>query len=230
MDKQTTESTRCYYGFAVLVFVLGCLAATTITVLGTKGLPGMIEKARNLTRLTQAVIPGSAEVAFPEPGAYAVYYEYRSVVDGVEYFGFSQTPPALVCSLTSNVTGEEVPVVPNHVEDEGYSVGRGSRAGVLAMRISVSEPGVYMFSCRYPDGRAEPKVVVAVGQTIPKMIWDLFGIAARPVGSIVVSMTLLVSSALAAIIIAIVVAIKTHPSKKQLDAAEGPANTDGCAT
>lgn len=72
MDKQSNIPSRWYYGIAVLVFVFGCLAATTITVLGTKGLPGMIEKAHNLTRLTQAVIPGSAEAVFPEPGAYAV--------------------------------------------------------------------------------------------------------------------------------------------------------------
>jgi hypothetical protein len=227
MDKQSNIPSRWYYGIAVLVFVFGCLAATTITVLGTKGLPGMIEKAHNLTRLTQAVIPGSAEVVFPEPGAYAVYYEYRSVVDGVEYIGCCETPPALVCSLTSNATGADVPVVPDYAETNRYSTGKGSRVGVLAMSITIDEPGIYTFSCRYPDGRAQPEIVLAVGQNI---VWELFGIAARPLGSIVVSMAVVFSSALAAIIIAIVVAMKTHPSKKQLDAAEGPANTDGCPT
>jgi hypothetical protein len=219
MDKQTTGSSRWYYGFAVFVLVLGCLAATTITVLGTRGLPSLIAEAHDLSRMTLVVIPGSAEVTFPETGAYAVYYEYRSVVDGVEYIGSSETPPALVCSLTSNATGEELPVVPDYVETNGYSVGRGSRVGVLAMSITINEPGTYTFSCRYPDDRPEPRVVLAVGHNI---VWELFGIAARPLGSIVVSVAVVFSSAVAAIIIAIVVAVSTHPSKKRLDAAEGP--------
>lgn len=216
MDKQATRSSLWYYGFAVLVFVLGCLAATTIAVLGTRGLPSLIAEAHDLSRMTQVVIPGSAEVVFPEPGAYAVYYEYRSVVDGVEYVASSERPPALVCSLTSNATGGEVPAAPDYVETNGYSVGRGSRVGVLAMSITIDEPGAYTFSCRYPDGRAQPEIVLAVGQNI---VWELFGIAARALGSVVVSMAVVLGSAVAAMIIALVVAIRTHTSKKQLDAA-----------
>lgn len=99
--------------------MLGCLAATTIAVLGTRGLPSLIAEASGLTRMTQVVIPGTGQVPFSEPGAYAVYYEYRSVVDGLEYIGSLKTPPALVCSLTSNATGEEMLVVPDYVETNG---------------------------------------------------------------------------------------------------------------
>jgi len=210
MEKQTTRPSRWYYGIAVLVFMFGCLAATTITVLGTRGLPSSIAEAHDLSRLTVVVVPGSGEVTFSEVGAYAVYYEYRSVVDGVRYTG-CETPPSFVCSLTSNATGAEVPVVPDYVETNGYSVGRGSRVGVLAMSITINEPGTYTFSCRYPDGRAEPRVVVAVGHNI---IWEYFGIAASTIGSMVVSIAVLFSSTVAAIIIAIIVAIKTHPPKQ----------------
>jgi len=224
MDRQTTKSSRWYYGFAALVFVFGCLIAITITVLGTRELPSLIAEAHDLSRMTLVVIPGSTEVTFPETGAYAVYYEYRSVVDGVEYAG-CETPPGLVCSLTSSATGADVPVVPDYVETNRYSTGKGSRVGVLAMSITIDEPGIYTFSCRYPDDRPEPRVVLAVGHNI---VWELFGIAARPLGSIFLSMAVVFSSAVAAITIAMVVALKTHPSKKQLDAAEGPAHTDGC--
>ena len=210
MEKQTTRPSRWYYGIAVLVFMFGCLAATTITVLGTRGLPSSIAEAHDLSRLTVVVVPGSGEVTFSEVGAYAVYYEYRSVVDGVRYTG-SGTPPSFVCSLTSNATGAEVPVVPDYVETNGYSVGRGSRVGVLAMSITINEPGTYTFSCRYPDGRAEPRVVVAVGHNI---IWEYIGIAASTIGPMVVSMAVLFSSTVAAIIMAIIVAIKTQPPKQ----------------
>jgi len=222
MDNQTTKLSRWYYGLAVLVFVFGCLAATTITVLGTRGLPGLIEieEAHDLSRMTRVAIPGSAEVTFSEPGAYAVYYEYRTVVDGVEYAG-NKRPPTLVCSLTSNATGAEVPVVPDYVETNGYSVRMGSRAAVLAMSITIHEPGTYTFSCRYPDGRAQPKIVLAVGQNI---LWEYIGIMGRTVGpifvSMIVSMTLLFGSAVAAIVVAIVVAVKRQPPRKQLDGAD----------
>jgi hypothetical protein len=212
MDKRTTRSSRWYYGFAVLVLVLGCLAATTIAVLGTRDLPSLMAKATDLSRMTQVVVPGSGEVAFPEPGAYAVYYEYRSVVDGVEYIGACETPPALACSLTSHATGEELAVVPDYVETNGYSVGRGGRVGVLAMSITINEPGTYTFSCRYPRGRAQPEIVLAVGQNI---FCELLGIAAKPLGSIVVSVALMGTSAVAAIIIAIAVAVKTSQPTKQ---------------
>ena len=222
MDKRTIRPSRWYYGVAVLVFVFGCLAATMITILGTRGLPGLteIEEAHDLSRMTQVVIPGTAEVMFSEPGAYAVYYEYRSVLDGVEYAG-GKTPPALICSLTSNATAAEVPVVPDFVETNRYSTGKGGRVGVLAMSLTINDPGTYTFSCRYPDGRAQPKIVLAVGQNI---LWEYIGIMGRTVGpiivSMIVSMAILFSSAVAAIIVAIVVAVKRQPPKKQLDGAD----------
>jgi hypothetical protein len=214
MDKQTTRSSRWYYGFAVLVFVLGCLAATTITVLGTRGLPASIAEAHDLSRLTQVVIPGSADLMLSRTGAYAVYYEYHSVLDGVEYAG-SDTPPVLECSLTLKATGREIPVVPDFVETNRYSAhlgkGKGKRAGVLIMSTTINEPGTYTFSCRYADGREQPEIVLAVGQNI---LWEDMHTMARTAGSVLGGLAVLCSSGVVAAVVVIVIAVKRRQSKQ----------------
>jgi len=131
MDNQKTKPGGWYYGLAVLAPVLGCLIATAIFFLGTRELPASIAEAHNLNRLTQVIVPGSSDLTLSRTGAYAVYYEYHSVVDGVEYVG-SEKPPTLECSLTLKATGREIPVIPDFVETNRYSArmgkGKGKRA------------------------------------------------------------------------------------------------------
>jgi hypothetical protein len=177
MSVQTGRIGRWCYALAILLFVLGSIAATAMGLKGSTQLLDSVRQAYDITRLTQVIVPGSAEVAFPQPGAYAVYYEYRSSVDGVEYVASSYKPPALACSLRSNVSGAEVPLVRDYVLSNAYFTGDGSRAGILAMSTTIHEPGIYTFSCQHSNGSPHPKFVLAVGQN---MIWELLGAVARP--------------------------------------------------
>ena len=208
MNNQKTKPSGWYYGLAVLALVLGCLVATAILYPGTRGLPASIAEAHDLSCLTQVVVPGSADLTLSRTGAYAVYYEYRSVVDGVEYVR-SETPPAVECSLTLKATGRQVPVVPDFVETNRYSAGmgkgRGKRTGVLIMSTTIDDPGNYTFSCRYSDGREQPEIVLAVGQNI---LWEDIGILARTVGPVLASLTVLGGSGVVAMAIVIVVTVK----------------------
>lgn len=187
--------------------------------LATNGLPAAMAEAYDLDRLTQVVVPGSADLTLSRTGAYAVYYEYRSVVDGVEYVG-SETPPPLVCSLTAKATGREIPVVPDFVATNRYYAEWGQRQGVLVMSTTVDEPGDYTFSARYPDDRERPPVVLAVGQNI---FWEVGGIVVSVAGSVLSGvlggLIVLWGSVLAAVVIAIVVAVKRRTSQL----ASGPA-------
>jgi len=214
MDNKTTiRPSGWYYGLAALTLVLGCLTATAIVYRGTRGVPASIAEAHDLSRLTQVVIPGSADLALSRTGAYAVYYEYHSVIDGAEHIG-SEKPPTLECSLTLKATGREIPVVPDFVETNRYSArmgkGKGKRAGVLIMSTTVDEPGDYTFSCRYPDDREQPEIVLAVGQNV---LWEDIGILTRTAGSVLGGLAVLGGSAVVAIVIAIVIAVKRHRSK-----------------
>ena len=152
MSHRRIKPSGWYYGLAVLVLLLGWPVAVAASYPAVRDVPDAIREAYDLSRLTQVVVPGSAKVILSRTGAYGVYYEYRSVVDGVEYAA-GQSPPSLECSLTSEATGRLIPVVPDLVETNRYDAGPGRRAGVLIMSTTVDEPGSYVFSCRYTDGR-----------------------------------------------------------------------------
>jgi hypothetical protein len=163
----------------------------------------------SLENLTQVTVPGSQDITFDKSGAYAVYYEYRSVVDGVVYTS-SETPPALACGLTSKATGADVGVTPDYVKTNTYSTKGRERVGVLIQSITIHEPGTYTFSCRYADGRSQPQIMLAVG---PNFMWEFFGIAARYGVALAAGLATLLSSCLVALAIAVVIAIKRRRSK-----------------
>ncbi len=210
MNKQRTRPSTWYYALVALIPVFGCLIAMVAAYRWFPGLPGTFESRMNLDDLTQVVVPGSGDVTFAERGAYAVYYEYRSVVDGAVYAG-SETPPALACSLTSKATGTEVSVVPDYVKTNTYASKDRERVGVLIRSITIDEPGAYTFTCGYADGRSQPEVVLAVG---PNFVWEFFGIAARSGVTLAAGVVAILGSGLLATAIAIVIAVKRHRSKR----------------
>jgi hypothetical protein len=204
MSRQRMKPSRWYYGLAVLVLLFGWPIAVAASYPAVRGVPAAIKEAYDLNRLTQVVVPGSAEITLSRTGAYGVYYEYRSVVNGVEYAG-SQSPPSLECSLTSEATGRVIPVVPDFVGTNRYDAGPGRRAGVLIMSTTVDEPGSYAFSCRYTDDRERPSIVLAFGQNI---IWELLGLLGRTACSLLCGLAVLGVSGVAASAISIVVTVK----------------------
>jgi len=142
-------------------------------------LPGALD-AVGIDNLTQVVVPGSEEISFPKAGAYAVYYEYRSAINGVKYVG-NKFPPQLKCQLKSKATGQNIELAPNYIEGNIYTTKNEERAGVHIMSITIDKPGVYNFSCQLPKDRISPEIVLAVG---PNMIWEFFNIAAKPISAV----------------------------------------------
>jgi hypothetical protein len=213
MSDKKRRPSRWTYAVAALIPLLGCLVATAILYPATRGLPASIAEAHDLSRLTQVVIPGSADLMLPRTGAYAVYYEYHSVVGGVEHIS-SEAPPVLDCSLTLKATGREIPVVSDFVETNRYSArlgkGRGKRAGVLIMSTTIDDPGNYTFSCWYADGREQPEIVLAVGQNI---LWEDIRTMARTAGSVLGGLAVLCSSGVVAAVVVVVIAVKRLQSE-----------------
>ncbi|MGD8487727.1 MAG: hypothetical protein PVJ23_03685 [Anaerolineae bacterium] len=203
------------YVVAALIPVLGCFLAAMLAYRWFPGLPGTLESRMNLDELTQVVVPGSKVITFEKSGAYAVYYEYRSVVDGVIYAS-SKTPPAMVCTLTSRTTGDVVGVVPDYVPTNTYSTKDRERVGVLIRSITVDQPGAYAFSCRYADGRSQPEIVMAVG---PNFVWEFFGIAAGTLVTVAAGSATLLGSGILALVMVIVVAIRRRGSSQEIASA-----------
>jgi hypothetical protein len=210
MSKQKMKPGGWTYGLAFLIPVLGCLLAMALVYHWFPSLPGTLEANVNIDNLTQVVVPGSQDITFTESGAHAVYYEYRSVVDGVIYAN-SKAPPALACTLTSRATGANVGLVPDYVPTNTYSTRNRERVGVLIRSITIDDPGTYNFSCRYANGRSRPEIVLAVG---PNLVWEFMNIAARSIATGAAGLVLLFGSGIIAAVVALSIALKRRKSQQ----------------
>ncbi len=211
MNKQKSKSQGWIYGLVALIPVLGCLLATAVANHRLPSLPGTLESRINIDNMTQVLVPGSEDITFAEKGAYAVYYEYRSIVDGVVYAS-SETPPALDCTLTSKASSEDIRAVPDYVKTNTYTTKERERVGVLIQSITIKEPGAYTFACRYTDGSSQPEIVLAVG---PNIMWEFFGVVAEYGHPIITGVITLLFTTSVAIVIVILIAFRRHELKRQ---------------
>jgi hypothetical protein len=206
MSIKNDKNRRWAYALAGLALTLACLLTTVVVYQRLPNLPGALEQRVNMDELTQLVVPGSVDITVDKPGAYAVYYEYRSMVNDVIY-KTSKQPPSLVCSLTSKRTGARVAAVPDFVETNTYQTKDQERIGVLLMSISIDHPGLYNFSCQYGDDDARPNIVVSVG---PNLMWEFFNIFARVGGSVLCGLVGLILALSVSILLAVIVAAKRN--------------------
>jgi len=211
MSEYKLKPTRWYYVMAILIPVFACMGTVLIVYGNVPKLPGALE-ALGVKNLTQVVVPGSAEIHFPKSGAYAVYYEYRSVIDGVSYFR-DEYPPSMRCQLRSTWTGKAVKLAPSTVKGNVYTSHSPERSGVMFKQISIDQPGVYNFSCQYPDGRSYPKNVMAVG---PNLVLEFFNVALKPIAAMLFGSFAFVFAGVISVLIIAFVAIKRHQSKNIL--------------
>ncbi len=210
MSEYKLKPTRWYYILALIIPIIACGMTTWLVYRSVPKLPGALE-ATGIHHLTQVIVPGSAEIHFPKTGAYAVYYEYRSTINGVKYVR-DKFPPSINCHLRSKATGEDIELASPHAEGDMYTTQNQERVGVLFKSISINQPGVHIFSCQYTDGRTHPQIVLAVG---PNIIWELFNVAAKPVAAILCGAFVFIVGLGIAILIAGLVAFKRYQAGKQ---------------
>ena len=211
MSERKQKPSRWYYVLALLIPIFACLGTALLVYPNVPELPGALESV-GVENLTQVVVPGSADVSFSQKGAYAVYYEYRSVIDGVSY-ARAEYPPIMRCQLRSKVTGEDVRLEPTNVEGNVYVTHNPNRAAVVYKQISIDQPGIYTFSCQYTDGRSIPKSVMAVG---PNIVLEFFNVALKPLAAIVSGAFVFVIACGLSILIIGLVAFKRYQSKNIL--------------
>ena len=209
MSEYKLKPTRWYYILALIIPIIACGMTTWLVYRSIPTLPGALD-AVGIQNLTQVVVPGSAEITFPKAGAYAVYYEYRSVIDGVSYIK-NKYPPNIDCRLTSKDTGAEITFNQDYIEGNMYETQNRERVGVLIKSISIEKPGHYNFSCYYPGNKTGPEIVLAVG---PNIIWELFNVAAKPIGAIVCGGLTFTVGLVIAMLIAALVAFKRYQAGK----------------
>lgn len=212
MSESKQKPSRWIYVLAICLPIFACLSATFVVYINVPELPGSLD-AIGVKNLTQVVVPGSADVSFSKKGAYAVYYEYRSVIDGVSY-ARNEYPPIMICQLKSKDSGRAIYLEPSQVEGNIYTTRNPTRAGVMYKMISIDQPGTYTFSCHYPDGSAIPRSVMALG---PNFVWEFFNIAIKPIAAIFAGTLVFIFALGISILIIVFVAFKRRQSKDILD-------------
>lgn len=152
---------RYWYAVAVLIVVSGGVAAGLL----------LWSRLANLEPgLTRLVVPGSALIELPEAGAYTIFHESRSVIEGRIYATEN------VAGRRSEGTGEAMPLT-EPSWSSSYSLGGHTGESVLSFELA--RPGRYRLSASYPDGRGEPQTVLAVGSGfVSRLLTTIFGVIA----------------------------------------------------
>jgi len=207
MSEHKKKPSRWYYVLALSIPIVACVGTAFLAYSNVPELPGALEEV-GVQDLTQVVVPGSADVSFPKTGAYAVYYEYRSVIDGVSY-SRDEYPPLMRCQLKSKANGKAVRLKTSDVKGNIYTTHHPDRAGVMYKEISIDQPGMYTFSCQYTDGRTIPRSVMAVG---PNIVWGFFNIALKPIAATCAGGLVFFIGLGISILMIVLVAFKRHQS------------------
>ncbi|MGH7549193.1 MAG: hypothetical protein ACREK3_00380 [Gemmatimonadota bacterium] len=152
---------RKWYLIAAGVFVLGGILAAAFGFLRLRGLED---------EMPQVVVPGSAELQLEEPGAYTIFHEAESVVDG-RYYAAADVS-GLAVEVVSAETGEAVPLEPAGANTT-YSL--GGRSGRSVLGFEIDQPGAYRITGSY-EGGSGPETVLAVGQGFGrKLVFTIVG-------------------------------------------------------
>ncbi len=210
MEEQRIQPSGWFYALGLAIFVFGCLAALALFAAGMAGTAASaVDVDRVIRSFDRVVVPGSAELTLDETGPYLVFYEHRSVVDGVTY-NSSRSRPRLNCELQDNASGREVTLHDAWLGDSNYEL--PDRSGALLMRFDVDRPGVYLLSCRYAGSQEAPKTVLAVGANL---LPGAIGLGASLVAGLLGPVLLTCGAALLAGLIVVVVAVLRHQSARR---------------
>jgi len=156
MNRRNVQPGIRYYGFAVLVIIIGFAAfgLSIYTVISdTEG------------GLLQMAAPGSADLSLAESGEYIIFYENSSYLNG-KFYSTGEQISGLEIHVKEKATGLDLATYPTNASLT-YSL--GSRSGRSIMAFTAPSPGIYQINASY-SGRAGPDVVLAVGKGIAEGI------------------------------------------------------------
>lgn len=211
MDEQRIKPSGWFYVLGLAVFLFGCVAAVALFSVGMVGTVGSaVDVDRLIGDFDRVVVPGSVDLALDKAGTYLVFYEYRSVVDGVPY-NSSRSRPRLNCELRNKASSAPVSLYDAWVQDSNYEL--PSRSGTLLLWFDVDKPGAYVLSCQYAGGGDSPKAVLAIGTNL---LPSVIGLAASLATGLLGPVLLICGATLVAGLIVIIVAVLRHQSARRV--------------
>ncbi len=151
--------------------------------------------------LVRFVVPGRVDLTLDRPGAYTIFHEPDSVIDGKLY----ASPNIAGLRVTLNgADGQQIPVTqPGFTAS--YAV--GGHRGISVLAFEIAAPGRYRLTATYSAGQAEPQTVLAVGH----------GFVGQLVGTIFAA----IGAAFAGFAAALALVLTTYFRRRRLAGARG---------
>ena len=139
-------------------------------------------------RMQQVVMPGSATLNLSEVGVYTIFHERRSVVDGKTYS--SNDTAGLRLSVFA-ADGTEL----NLTRNSGSTYTFADREGHSFYTFQIATPGQYRIVGTLPDGRTDPKIVLALGAGVLGGMFKMIGFSiALAIGGVAVAALIVIAT------------------------------------
>jgi hypothetical protein len=197
MKKTKRKWKYVWYGVALLVPLIGCLASGLLIASGLGAYPELISGAYEDDRV-EVEVPGKADLELTRIGAYGIYYQGL-----LGAYAHAEWPPNIECSLASQDSGRSIPVVPDFVPTNRYETQEGE-TGVLVFSTTIEEPGSYSLACDFIDGPVGAKALVSIGPNyffeFLRTSWNLVKVLLKPVGILCGSAVVFLGVAIAIIV------------------------------
>jgi len=140
-----------WYALGSLIIIAGMAGAIAGALRDMSGLD---------SKFTRFAMPGSVRLTLAQPGTYAIYYERRSVINGVTF----QTPQTtdIKCNITSR-SGEKIEINPSVLGSATYTF--EGREGTTLAEFTVPTAGTYEVACAYPSGTGA-RIALAIAPSL----------------------------------------------------------------
>jgi hypothetical protein len=192
MTDSDISPSRWYYGFSILVLIVG------FSIFGW----WLFSSISNIAGgLIQVVTPGIADLNLQEAGEYTIFYENQSFVNGI-YYSTSENIVGLQIEIVEKSTGNRLATYP---PPGSFTYSFGSRSGRSILAFQISHPGRYQLNTFYSVDHQGPQVVLAIGR----------GLMERIASTVVVSVVLFFGSIILSAVLAIIIYRKRQEALNQ---------------
>lgn len=172
MDQAKIKFNRLWIGIPITIIIAGLLSIVFLIIGFVKG------SEKDTSRI---VVPGEQAINLTKPGAYTIFYEFRSIVNGKSYITESNLV-GLRCALVNISSGKEVLLL----EPSGYThYNNWAREGTSVLEFKIKKTGKYQFAGWYEKGKTGEKVVLAISPENGRsfiLIFECIGIFIAMVG------------------------------------------------
>jgi len=171
------KPSRWFYVIGIVILVGGPITSSIFLF------SAAISNIGDMTEVpsVQVVVPGTNDITLSQTGKYAIFYEYRSMVDN-RIYSTGEDIPGIQVNLVSKDTGAEIPLSAASMNST-YTV--GGRSGIGLFDFVINQPGIYELSASYPAAQEQqeeqgPEIVLAVihSSVMEKIFGSIMGTVA----------------------------------------------------